>query len=130
MWPARTLVEGRAATVGGDGHQPREERPFRVPAPQVAHGAHQRLLGGVFRILAVPQHPQAQPEHGLLEPLDELANGRLVARQAPLHEFLDVTRHKQPAFTLLTFAGWRTVSAMPPRSARRWSTAFSRMALR
>lgn len=55
------------AAVSGNGQQPRLEIPARIPLLKALEHTNKRLLGDVFGVLAVTEHPEAEPEHAPAE---------------------------------------------------------------
>jgi len=49
-------------------------------------------LGGVFRILSLPEHSVTKPEYGSLIPLDQVDHRGLISGQATLDEISEIVR--------------------------------------
>jgi len=54
---------------------------------KMTDGSHECLLRDVFSIFTIPELPYADRQHGTLETLDELSNGRLITGQTAFGEF-------------------------------------------
>jgi hypothetical protein len=66
-----SIPEPRAAAIGGDGQQPRGERTGWIPLVEVTDRPEEHLLGNIFSVFPVREHPEAQPENGWLKPMHE-----------------------------------------------------------
>src|SRR5262245_41509382 len=69
----------RNALAPGDRQQPRFQARVAAKRADVAEGAEKRLLGGVFRLLAVQSHRKRGPEDHVLVAFDDGVEGRAVA---------------------------------------------------
>ena len=92
--PTEDLVPAEAAPgqVAGDPEEPALELTFRAVAARVPVDAEKGLLAEVLRLLRGAEHPVEEGEDGALPPLDEGAEGRLVAFRRSRHEFVIVHR--------------------------------------
>ena len=75
-----------AATIDGDGQDPRLQWSFAIPMMEVANRPNERLLSDIFRILVMPQLAHADREDQSLELLDKFQQPVAVAGQAALDE--------------------------------------------
>ncbi len=79
-----------AAAVSRNRQQPRFEIPFGIPTPQISQRPHKRLLGSVFGIFPVSQHPVAEPKHLSAKSIDQIDHGLLVTGQTAAYQLAEV----------------------------------------
>jgi hypothetical protein len=85
-WLANPPRQLGAATIAGNGKQPRFELSRRVPTMQVFHHPNEGFLCAVLRILTLPEHAHAETKHRPLEPLHKIDLGGGTSRDAPTNE--------------------------------------------
>ena len=69
----------RTAAIVGDRQQPRLEFAGFVELRKIATGPRQRFLRRVFRVLPLPQKPQAKRQDAITVAGHQIAEGRLFA---------------------------------------------------
>src|ERR1700688_858345 len=79
-------VQTVATGVVGDREDPGRELGPRPEGPHRAKGLEEGFLGGVLRLLGIPERPQAKVVDGALVALDEGPEGLAVAGQGPCHQ--------------------------------------------
>jgi hypothetical protein len=68
---------------------------------QVTQDPQERLLGGVFGILALSQHPVAETKHLTLKTLHQEQHRALIARQTALHHRSEIVKCRASGHGLL-----------------------------
>ena len=105
---SRPLLQGRATAIGGDRENPWFERALRVPPLEAPKSPEEDVLGDVFRVFTLSQHPETKGEDKGLEPLDQFARGGLLAAETPLDQGCFVG-HSTPCASISKYLG------RPPR---------------
>ena len=82
--PTATFLQMGSTTVGCNGQQPRSQRPFGVPALQVAEGSQENFLRDVLGIVATTEHSQAKSKDHALETLYEQPLASDITRRTTL----------------------------------------------
>jgi hypothetical protein len=90
---ASTTGHKCAAAVHCDTHDPRLQRPGRIPSPQAAKDTQQYLLRRVFGFVPVAQQPHAQAKDIALESLNQLPHSIRLAAEAAVHQLRIFDRH-------------------------------------
>src|SRR5207245_2743865 len=85
-----------SATIDGDAHDPRLQRPARVPALQAAEDAQENLLRDIFSVLAMVEQADAQAEYVRLVTVHERLNRGFVPFEAPTYQDGVLSQHVLP----------------------------------
>ena len=76
-----------SAAIRGNRENPGLQRSASIPPPQMPYGPQQGGLRDILGVVTVPQHPEAEAEHDVLEPLDQLPDSLGISRETAANEF-------------------------------------------